>query len=94
MSHNRGRDDYEKFRCPSNNGRYPHPESCEYFYECRRGRATLTHCRSGKLYDEKREQCEDKKKVKCHIGGGHHDSSEEHDHHDSSEERKDKGIYD
>ncbi|XP_035223858.1 uncharacterized protein LOC118196503 isoform X1 [Stegodyphus dumicola] len=57
------------FKCPAIYGRYPHETDCALFYECRFGYPTLMRCHAGLLYDEDREQCRVKNKVRCSKGG-------------------------
>lgn len=55
----------DKFHCPFLYGRYPDPEDCSRFYECRFSIPHLQTCPESTLYHERKEQCVDKKKVKC-----------------------------
>ncbi|KAG8197429.1 hypothetical protein JTE90_014914 [Oedothorax gibbosus] len=55
----------KSFVCPSPSGRYPHERDCDRYYECRFGEPHLVKCDRNKLYDDKKEKCNDRHKVDC-----------------------------
>lgn len=59
---------HKKFTCPAEDGHYPHPEDCSYFYFCYNRCPTLLKCKAGKWYDERQQKCEDKTIVECDKG--------------------------
>ncbi|CAL8144951.1 unnamed protein product [Orchesella dallaii] len=45
------------FKCPGEQGFYPHPEKCEVYYGCWDFRPSLRHCPSRQLFDLKYMGC-------------------------------------
>ncbi|GFQ68373.1 uncharacterized protein TNCT_293171, partial [Trichonephila clavata] len=79
------------FVCPAIYGRYPHEKDCSMFYECRFALPHLMKCIRGKLYDAKKEQCNDARRVKCIKPGKDQkdkDKDRDHDH----DHKKDKVV--
>ena len=62
-----------KFHCPFPYGRYPDPEDCSRFYECRFSIPRLNTCPESTLYDERKEECISKNRVKCGLRPGGND---------------------
>ena len=52
-----------EFDCPKENGFFPHPTSCDKYWKCEDGKATLTLCGNGLAFDDtdakfQRENCD------------------------------------
>ncbi|XP_055934666.1 uncharacterized protein LOC129964027 [Argiope bruennichi] len=55
----------EGFVCPSKSGKFPHERDCSAFYKCENRKYKIHYCSKGKLYNERKRNCESENKVTC-----------------------------
>ena len=51
-------------------GNFKDPDTCYGFITCSEGRIHKKECPSGMMYNEDKEQCDDKENVECDISDG------------------------